>query len=121
MIATEPFIKPQNPASTQRSPFPVINGGAALQGARSVLNSARGGYNQFYNKQTSTIQTLSSGRNREEEMRMKNPVLGFLQSLIDKVKDYLEVKVRLRDPLDDNAAHLIPSSRIIATSRPHLN
>jgi hypothetical protein len=29
------------------------------------------------------------------------------------VKEYLEIKVRLRDPLDDNAAHLIPSSRII--------
>ena len=32
---------------------------------------------------------------------------------MERVKDYIEVKVRLRDPLDDNAAHLIPSSRII--------
>jgi hypothetical protein len=35
------------------------------------------------------------------------------------VKEYLEIKVRLRDPLDDNAAHHeIPSSRII-TGRHH--
>jgi hypothetical protein len=36
-----------------------------------------------------------------------------LQGLIEKVKEYIEIKVRLRDPLDDNAAHLIPSSRIV--------
>lgn len=33
--------------------------------------------------------------------------------MILKVRNFIEVKVRLRDPLDDNAAQLIPSSRII--------
>lgn len=33
--------------------------------------------------------------------------------MLDKIRDFLEIKVRLKDPLDDNAAHLIPSSRII--------
>ena len=39
--------------------------------------------------------------------------MNFLQGLIERVREYIEVKVRLRDPLDDNAAHLIPSSRIV--------
>ena len=45
---------------------------------------------------------------------------AFLESLLRKVRQYLKIKVRLRDPLDDNAVHLIPSSRII-TSRGHQN
>jgi hypothetical protein len=47
-------------------------------------------------------------------------VLMFLTAMQDSVRNYIEVKVRHRDPLDDNGAHLIPSSRII-TSRPMMN
>jgi len=32
--------------------------------------------------------------------------------MIERIKEYQEVKVRLKDPLDDNGAHLIASSRV---------
>lgn len=33
--------------------------------------------------------------------------------MIDKVKDYLDVKVRIKDPLDEGNAHLVPSSGLV--------
>lgn len=39
--------------------------------------------------------------------------MNAIRGLSDKVKEFIDIKVRLRDPLDDNA-HLIPSSRIIS-------
>jgi hypothetical protein len=63
------------------------------------MNSAR------YNKNVNTI--ASNGHSKQDQ------TLNFLFGLQERVREYIEIKVRLRDPLDDNAAHLIPSSRIV--------
>lgn len=91
---------------TQRGPF--VQGGESqakiLSIGSQMLNSAR----QINNLGTSinkvTISSDNFGINQAQV---------FLQQLIDKVRDFMQTKVRMRDPLDDNAAHLIPSSRII--------
>ena len=69
-----------------------------------MLNSARQINNLGASINKVTISTDNFGINQAQV---------FLQQLIDKVRDFMHTKVRMRDPLDDNAAHLIPSSRII--------
>lgn len=33
--------------------------------------------------------------------------------MIEKVKGYLDIKVRIKDPLDEGNAHLVPSSGVV--------
>ena len=92
---------------TQRGPF--FQGGESqtkiLSIGSQMLNSAR----QINNLGATSINKVTTST---DNLGI-NQAQVFLQHLIDKVRDFMQTKVRMRDPLDDNAPHLIPSSRIV--------
>ena len=78
----------------------------------NMLFNAHGNFTQRSFLGDKTQSFLNSARlNSVRANHPQNQTMNTqIKALIDQVKDFLKVKVRLKDPLDDNA-HLIPSSR----------